>query len=111
MKVEDLEIAIIGGGIGGLTTAIALRRKNASVTLFEQATEIGEVGAGLQISANAIRVLNALGLNPMSWPHNTPREVDLRDYNKGQLVKRIAMNKPADATDLKYPRAELITGL
>ncbi|MEK6204592.1 MAG: FAD-dependent oxidoreductase, partial [Amylibacter sp.] len=67
-----LNIAIIGGGIGGLTAAIALRQKCYSVTLFEQAPEIGEVGAGLQISVNAVRVFQALGLKPQNWLCNKP---------------------------------------
>jgi salicylate hydroxylase len=56
------QIAIVGAGIGGLTTAIALLRRGHDVTVFEQARELGELGAGLQIAANGSRVLRALGL-------------------------------------------------
>ncbi|WP_019953790.1 FAD-dependent monooxygenase [Yoonia vestfoldensis] len=55
-------IAIIGGGIGGLTAALAFARQGANVTLHEQAPAITEVGAGLQITPNGARALHALGL-------------------------------------------------
>jgi salicylate hydroxylase len=55
-------IAIIGGGIGGLTAALAFARQGATVTVHEQARAIAEVGAGLQITPNGARALAALGL-------------------------------------------------
>ena len=55
-------IAIVGGGIGGLATALALLREGIDVDVYEQAGELKEVGAGVQISANGTRVLYALGL-------------------------------------------------
>ena len=55
-------VAIIGGGIGGLTAALAFARQDASVTVYEQAAALTEVGAGLQITPNGARALNALGL-------------------------------------------------
>ena len=56
------DIAIIGGGIGGLTAALAFARQDAVVTVYEQALALTEVGAGLQITPNGARALNALGL-------------------------------------------------
>jgi 2-polyprenyl-6-methoxyphenol hydroxylase-like FAD-dependent oxidoreductase len=53
---------IIGGGIGGLSTGIALRRQGWAVTVFERAPELGEVGAGLGIWANAVHALGRLGV-------------------------------------------------
>ena len=55
-------IAIVGGGIGGLTAAIALLQRGIDVDVYEQAPVLGETGAGVQISANGTRVLIALGL-------------------------------------------------
>ena len=55
-------IAIVGGGIGGLAAALALIRRNIDVDVYEQAAELRELGAGVQISANGTRVLHALGL-------------------------------------------------
>jgi 2-polyprenyl-6-methoxyphenol hydroxylase-like FAD-dependent oxidoreductase len=53
---------IVGGGIGGLATAVAMRRAGIDVTLVERASEFGEVGAGLQLGPNATRVLFSWGL-------------------------------------------------
>lgn len=55
-------IGIIGAGIGGLTAAAALVQADFEVTVFEKASSLGEVGAGLQIGPNAMRVIDALGL-------------------------------------------------
>ncbi len=57
------DVAIIGGGIGGLTAALAFARTGARVTVYEQAPALTEVGAGLQISPNGARVLAKLGLS------------------------------------------------
>ncbi|MEL6686058.1 MAG: FAD-dependent oxidoreductase [Pseudomonadota bacterium] len=56
-----LKVLIVGGGIGGLTAALACAQKGHDVVLYEQAEQFGEVGAGLQISPNAMKVLRALG--------------------------------------------------
>ncbi|MGA0560320.1 FAD-dependent monooxygenase [Larkinella sp. VNQ87] len=53
---------IIGGGIGGLATAVALRQQGIDVQVFEQTPEIREVGAGLVLSPNALQVLERLNL-------------------------------------------------
>ena len=54
--------AIVGAGIGGLTAALALIRQGIDVEVYEQAPELKELGAGVQISSNGTRVLYALGL-------------------------------------------------
>ena len=60
--IATSHVAVIGGGIGGLTTALALAMQGASVCVYEQASALKEVGAGIQITPNGARVLNALGL-------------------------------------------------
>ena len=55
-------VGVVGGGIGGLTAALALLRAGFDVQVYEQASALGEVGAGVQVSPNASRVLHGLGL-------------------------------------------------
>ena len=62
MAHKDVEIAVVGGGIGGLAAAINLLQAGFDVHIFEQARAMREVGAGLQVSPNASRVLHRLGL-------------------------------------------------
>ncbi len=57
-----MKIAIIGGGIGGLSAALQLLREGFDVDIYEQAPRITEIGAGIQISPNASRLLIRLGL-------------------------------------------------
>jgi len=97
MALKDQEICIIGAGIGGLATATALAQKGARVRVFEQAEGLGEVGAGLQISANGVAVLEALGLREAAAKlANTPEAVVLRDY-RGAEVVRLPMGASAEA--------------
>lgn len=59
---KELRVAIIGGGIGGLTAAIAMLQRGIDVHIYEQSLDIGEVGAGVTLSPNAIKAYRALGL-------------------------------------------------
>jgi len=61
-KNAHRKVAVLGGGIAGLAAALAFRQKGADVSVFEQATELKEVGAGLQITPNGAAVLRGLGL-------------------------------------------------
>ena len=56
------DVLVVGGGIGGLSNALALTRKGLRVRLLERAAEFGEVGAGLQIAPNCTRILDSWGL-------------------------------------------------
>src|SRR5580692_360845 len=59
---RPLRVAIIGAGIGGLAAACALRQRGIEVELYERSTKLEEVGAGLQIGPNGVKVFRALGL-------------------------------------------------
>jgi salicylate hydroxylase len=61
-RSEELPILIVGGGIGGIAAALALARSGRSVRVFEQARQIKEIGAGIQLGPNAFQVLEALGV-------------------------------------------------
>lgn len=56
------KVIIVGGGIGGLAAALSLTRQNIQVLLLEQAAQIGEIGAGIQLGPNAFAALDALGV-------------------------------------------------
>ncbi|HTW24792.1 MAG TPA: FAD-dependent oxidoreductase, partial [Candidatus Baltobacteraceae bacterium] len=62
MPAGETSVAIIGGGIGGLAAALSLLRAGLDVHVYEQTREVREVGAGIQISPNATRILHRLGL-------------------------------------------------
>lgn len=56
------KVIIVGGGIGGLAAALSLTRQGVEVLLLEQADQIGEIGAGIQLGPNAFAALDALGV-------------------------------------------------
>jgi 2-polyprenyl-6-methoxyphenol hydroxylase-like FAD-dependent oxidoreductase len=60
---SGMEIAIIGGGITGLTTALALHKNGFITTVYERASELNEIGAGIWLQPNALQVLSWLGLD------------------------------------------------
>ena len=64
MVQSRLDVAIVGGGIGGLFAANALCAKGVQVSLYEQAPAIGEVGAGVFLTPNSVRHLQRIGLEP-----------------------------------------------
>jgi salicylate hydroxylase len=59
-----LRVAVIGGGIGGLFAAVALRKAGLRASVYEQAPELGEVGAGVFLTPNSVRQLERVGLGP-----------------------------------------------
>ena len=59
---QQLPVIVVGGGIGGLAAALALVRQGFSVKVLEQAAEIGEIGAGIQLGPNAFHAFDALGV-------------------------------------------------
>lgn len=62
MSESRLQVAVVGGGIGGLTAATALIDADIEVTVFEQAPELGEIGAGVLITPNSLRLFERMGL-------------------------------------------------
>lgn len=88
MKLDTLKVCVIGAGIGGLAVARALALRGADVSVLEQAHEISEVGAGLQISPNGFAVLRALGLDAALRVRAVQAEaVCLRDYRRGEVLR------------------------
>jgi 2-polyprenyl-6-methoxyphenol hydroxylase-like FAD-dependent oxidoreductase len=90
--VAPLAIAVVGAGIGGLTAALMLARQGHAVTLVERRSGFVEVGAGLQISPNASRILLDLGLGPaLRRVASEPDRVVVRAIHGGKVVGRIAL--------------------
>lgn len=58
----DVDVLIVGGGIGGLANGLALSQHGLRVRILERASMFGEVGAGLQIAPNCTRILDSWGL-------------------------------------------------
>ncbi|MCV2891687.1 FAD-dependent oxidoreductase [Lentibacter sp. XHP0401] len=87
--VKGLKILIVGAGIGGLALARVLALRGADVTVLEQAPEIAEVGAGLQISPNGLAVLRALGLAGALEASGAvlADTVQLKDYRGAGVLK------------------------
>ena len=85
---SSLKIGIVGGGIGGLTAALALLRRGFDVTVHEQAPELMEVGAGLQVSSNGVKVLFSLGLEKEIMDIAfIPEGKEIRLWSTGQTWK------------------------
>ena len=82
-----MKILIAGAGIGGLTAALCLEKAGHEVTLFEQSVKFSEVGAGIQCGANALTVLDSLGLlEQLNKVAVTPERVDFRDCKTGNVL-------------------------
>ena len=97
MSIRNIDISIFGGGIAGLATATALAQRGADVTVLEQSTVLGEVGAGLQISPNGVAVLAALGLKERAAAvASVPEAVELRDMATGSVVAMLPMGRAAE---------------
>jgi len=82
-----MKILIVGGGIGGLTTALALRHHGIDAIVLERAAQMAEIGAGVQIAANGTLVLRELGLEPaLAQVATVPERYDYRDLHTGRLL-------------------------
>ncbi|KAM3070208.1 hypothetical protein ACMFMG_003753 [Clarireedia jacksonii] len=85
-KVQ-LKIIIVGGGLGGLACAIALARRGHTITVLEQANELGQVGAGIQIPPNSSRLLHSWGVQPFLRAGVVePEGMTFRRWADGQAI-------------------------
>jgi salicylate hydroxylase len=115
-RANEVSVGIVGGGIGGLTAALSLLRRGFDVQVYEQAAMLGEVGAGVQISPNASRILHGLGLadelartgvKPLAWHQ--------RRWDDGRTLLRTPLAEPLEAVfgfpHYQMHRADLLSAL
>ena len=90
MAQESNRFIVVGGGIGGLAASLALVRQGFDVTVLEQAPEIGEIGAGIQLGPNAFSAFDALGVGEKARGRAVyVDEMIMHDAIDGALVGRI----------------------
>lgn len=108
--LKGRSVTVLGAGVAGLAVARALALRGAQVTVLEQAPEIREVGAGLQISPNGARVLRALGLGEaMEAGSQRAEAVDLIDGEDGGRVIRLDLTRRRSGEVFRFVhRADLI---
>ena len=111
--LTHMRIIVIGAGIGGLAAALTLGRAGFEVQVFEQASELREVGAGVQISPNASRILERLGLEEQLRRFGVrPRFSVIRRWDDGREIARQpladACERNFGAPYYHFHRAELL---
>lgn len=114
--MTTLDIAIAGGGIGGLTAAIALQHLGHTVTVFEQTPEFTRVGADINLTPNAVVALDRLGLRDVleaTAARTTHR--NSRAWDTGEMLSSLTMSEEAERTfgapQLTIHRADLLRAL
>jgi salicylate hydroxylase len=92
--MQSSHVLLVGAGIGGLTAALALQREGFRVSVFEQAPELGEVGAGLTITPNARHVLDHLGLDQIMLEIGLePNGGGVTHYQTGEMLVPISRGR------------------
>ena len=115
-NVTSLTAAVIGGGIGGTAAAIALARAGVDAHVYEQAPEQKEVGAGIQISPNASRLLYRYGLEAALEKCGVkPVAIERRRWQDGRVLSRMPMGETIvaafGAPYFHFHRADLLVAL
>ena len=93
-----LRVLVVGGGIGGITSLLALRQRGIDTQLYEQAPAFGQVGAGIQVSSNAARILLRLGLgDALRQVATYPEGRDYRGWDTGERLYYTPLGSKAEA--------------
>ncbi|MEO3998737.1 FAD-dependent monooxygenase [Mesorhizobium sp. CAU 1732] len=116
MTANSGRIAIAGAGIAGLTAAIAFAAHGRRVTVFERSTSLDELGAGIQLSPNATRILARLGVLPHLLPIAVrPEAIEIRRADTMRLIASVPLGDAAErrwaAPYLTVHRADLQSAL
>lgn len=113
---RDIRIAIVGAGIGGLTAAIALAQRGIDAQLYEQAQALREVGAGIGLGPNAMKILRALGIEASITPFGLiPEKIVGRDWITAGVLFTVPVGTAASsrygAANVNLHRADLHAAL
>jgi len=101
---EREPILIVGGGLGGLTTALALARRGRLTHVLEGAPEFGAIGYGVQFGPNVFHVFDRLGLmDQVLAVADSPAAVSMFDAVDGKELVRIPTGSPSFRARFKYP--------
>ena len=116
ITTSESTIGIVGAGIGGLVAAIALRRAGHDVVVFEQAKQFARVGADINLTPNAVRALDGLGVGEAARVTAArPSHRISRTYDTGEETSRLEMAETAEqrygAPQLTIHRADLLAAL
>jgi len=108
--MTQAEVIIVGGGIGGLAAAIALRQRGVEAVVLEQSAELREIGAGLLLAPNACAVLDRLGALDSLTAHSVPvNRWELRNW-RGGLLSALTIPRPGESS-LSTRRSDLQSAL
>jgi salicylate hydroxylase len=89
MVLTHRHVIVIGAGIGGLTAALALQRYGFKVSVYEQASELKEFGAGLLVTPNAMHALQFLGVGEeIAAVSNASNELLIKHFQSGKIIHR-----------------------
>lgn len=92
MEMSTSRIAVVGAGIGGLAAAAVLLRRGIVCDVFEQAAQLGEIGAGVQVSPNAARLLHRLDIaERLDQIAVRPDATEMRRWDDNRLVARTTL--------------------
>src|SRR5438132_13582447 len=113
MSGASLRVAVVGGGIGGLTAALSLRQAGFEVDVYEQAPQLTQIGGGINMAPNAARVLRRLGLAAgLDREGVRPLSTHQRRWQDGRTLQRAPLNPRCEelygAPHLTVHRADLL---
>jgi salicylate hydroxylase len=114
--MRPLSIGLTGGGVGGLAAAVALRKLGHQVSVFEQTSKYQRVGADINLTPNAVRALDGLGVgDALRETAARPTHRISRTWNTGEETSRLEMADSAEqrygAPQLTIHRADLLAAL
>jgi 3-hydroxybenzoate 6-monooxygenase len=93
-SANQAPVLVVGGGIGGLSTALALSRKGVAVQVLEQAPEFMEIGAGIQLGPNVFRMFEVLGLTEQMFHWCAfPEGLEFRDSITAETIVDMKIDK------------------